>query len=130
MKNEILVVCLLIVTGAIFVAECFNEHEVNFKEDIVSNNDSIGWRDNPNDTYWNEGPYKTAQSFHSKTNQSYANITVEYKFYNSEGSYLGGENVTVDFAEEGDIESFSLIKLPRRPSSFTAEVIAATPVDD
>ena len=42
----------------------------------------------------------------------------------------GIEKQTVDFAEEGDIESISSIKLPRRPSSFTAEVIAATPVDD
>ena len=130
MKNEILIICFLIGLGAIFVAACFSEKQVNFKEDIISNNDSIGWRDNPNDTYWDNSPYITAQSFHSKTNQSYANITVEYKFYDADDKYLGGENVTVDFAEEGDIDSISTINLTHRPHSFTAEVISATPIED
>lgn len=130
MRNEILIIIFLIVLGAIFVSQCFDENQINFKDDIVSNNDSVGWRDNPNDTYWDNSPYMTIQSFHSKTNQSYANITVEYKYYDGYGNYIGGENVTVDFAEEGDIESVSAANLTRRPKSFTAEVIEATPVED
>ncbi len=130
MKNEIAVAGLLFVLGIIFVNGAIEKEEVNFKEDLVKNNDSVGWLDNPNDSYWDSPPYITAQSFKSKTNQSYANITVEYKFYDYYGKYMGGENVTVDFSEEGDIVALSSIKLSHRPSSFTAELISATPIDE